>query len=171
MAFSTDGKNQTCIWVKYEEDEGAWLAQTVWRNGSSFGGVDTEFFPIKHGWYIRRVEFSTSVIVFLLLCQYQPGTTPRQGVFSIPTKGPWLGRESTWGPNEVVDPGHCPGTVWPIPTTHQTIRRPPNQWCIEERLIKNSLASPSMNLTLDSTTSDWGLIKFSPLVSHIPVNF
>ena len=73
MAFSTNGekKNKKCIWVKYG-DKRASLAQ----------GFQTAW-PI-----IRRVEFSTSVIVLLLLCQYQPGSTPRQGVFSIPTKGP-----------------------------------------------------------------------------------
>ena len=42
-------------------------------------------------------------------CQYQGwvlGSTARQGVFSIPTKGSWLGRAYTWRPKEVVDPGH-----------------------------------------------------------------
>ena len=51
-----------------------------------FLGLDTEFFPDMADYEnLEGLEFSTSVIVLLLLCQ--SGSTPRQGVFSIPTKG------------------------------------------------------------------------------------
>ena len=67
MAFSSDGKDKKCIWVKYEEERAS-LAQgfqTAWRNGSPFWGVDTEFFPDMADYKnLEYLEFSTSVIVF-----------------------------------------------------------------------------------------------------------